>query len=179
MMRRRKRASRAKAEARSALIVGALVAALPVTAVMLRALGLPFDLAIPRWGGLLGLVAVSAGGGLLGTCFLLFLLQRDGMPAPTGPQGAIEAGGLYRYSRNPAMLGFCLALVGWTLFRRAPDALALALCVCCLAHVVVIWEERQLRRRFGPSFDDYCGQVPRWFPRPTIALRKPASSPLE
>ena len=31
--------------------------------------------------------------------------------------------------------------------------------------IVVGFEERELRQRFGPAYDDYCRRVPRFVPR--------------
>jgi len=31
--------------------------------------------------------------------------------------------------------------------------------------LIVILEEKELRERFGPAYDDYCRRVPRFIPR--------------
>ena len=32
-------------------------------------------------------------------------------------------------------------------------------------HFIVLWEESNLREKFGAPYDEYCRTVPRWFPK--------------
>jgi len=80
--------------------------------------------------------------------------------------------GPYAHTRNPLYLGsmliaagFAVALLSW------PVALVLTLGFAVIYVPVIASEERFLRVTF-PSFDEYCGQVPRLIPRLT-----PARSP--
>jgi hypothetical protein len=77
--------------------------------------------------------------------------------------------GPYAHTRNPLYLGsmliaagFAVALLSW------PFALMLALGFAVIYIPVIASEERFLRATF-PSFDEYCGQVPRLLPRLTPA----------
>ena len=75
--------------------------------------------------------------------------------------------GPYAHTRNPLYLGsmlmaagFAVALLSW------PVALVLAVGFALIYVPVIASEERFLRATF-PSFDEYCGQVPRLIPRLT------------
>lgn len=77
--------------------------------------------------------------------------------------------GPYAYTRNPLYLGsaliaggFALALLDW------PMALLIVLGFAAIYIPVIFSEERFLRGAFA-GFDDYCRQVPRFFPRLTPA----------
>ncbi|MCY4025431.1 MAG: hypothetical protein OXH75_03845 [Acidobacteria bacterium] len=65
---------------------------------------------------------------------------------------------------NPARLGYALAYWAW------------------LTAFVVVKEEPDPRRAFGPAFESYCREVPRWGPAaagpetPTLTVHRPAES---
>jgi protein-S-isoprenylcysteine O-methyltransferase Ste14 len=76
--------------------------------------------------------------------------------------------GLYQYVRNPMYLGFFFGWLGlWVIFGRANRiSLAIALtAVLATAAFVMLYEEPTLRKAFGPDYDQYCANVPRWLPR--------------
>jgi len=76
--------------------------------------------------------------------------------------------GFYRHVRNPMYLGFFMGWVGlWVVFGRASLAAITVAAVIVLGVVVfVLWyEEPTLRRTFGGEYEEYCRNVPRWFPR--------------
>jgi protein-S-isoprenylcysteine O-methyltransferase Ste14 len=71
--------------------------------------------------------------------------------------------GLYRVSRNPMYVGVLLAVFGQALIFASPDvAIFGAALWLCFHIVVVLLEEPHLRRVRGPSYEEYCRQVPRW-----------------
>lgn len=102
-----------------------------------------------------------------------FLLYRSAgryrLPRAGGPPGMSQGmpeqlvtSGPYRFTRNPMYLGHLVFLSGLALTTRSPVA-ALAV----VGHLPwfdarVRRDERRLRDRFGPAYDDYCAQVPRW-----------------
>lgn len=75
--------------------------------------------------------------------------------------------GIYRYSRNPQLVGWALILLGVALINKSGAALLLAtmFCVSCLIYVPV--EERFMERRHGAGYREYKRTVPRYlgFPR--------------
>ncbi len=67
--------------------------------------------------------------------------------------------------RHPRYAQFQLALLGYALIA---NTLALYLTFLRWAvgvAFIVVFEERELRARFGKEYEDYCGKVPRFVPR--------------
>jgi protein-S-isoprenylcysteine O-methyltransferase Ste14 len=150
---------------------------------------LPFAVAviIPVWlarrnaialapGHTLTQVALQACGvAILGLGLLLFsaslrrfITEGRGTLAPWDPPRHLVIAGAYRYVRNPMISGVLFVLVGEALvllsWRHAVWA-----SVFLLLNVTFIplFEEPQLRARFGAAYDRYCRHVPRVVPRLT------------
>ena len=106
-------------------------------------------------------------GGLLGlSCVLTFIVRGQGTHAPFDPPKEFVAVGPYRYVRNPMYLGGWVLLFGLALYQRSVTILVFSLLWIAVVHLLLVkLEEPGLRRRFGASFNDYCGRVPRWLPR--------------
>ena len=91
-----------------------------------------------------------------------------GTPAPIAPPKKLVVVGFYRYVRNPMYVGFLVGWVGlWVVFGRANRA---AFTVALMAVVIIVsfvqlYEEPTLRKMFGAEYEEYCRNVPRWFPR--------------
>ena len=83
---------------------------------------------------------------------------------PWHPTTTIIKQGVFRYSRNPIYLAFCIATVGsglvlnswWVLIGVLP-------LVCLLQQLVIKREEVYLESKFGQVYLDYKQQVRRWF----------------
>src|SRR4051812_9073929 len=121
-----------------------------------------------------GLDAVDLLGGLVGlgglamvvACFVRFVREGRGTPAPTAPTEELVVGGLYRYVRNPMYVGVGLAIAGQCLaFRSLSLVVWLALFIVAVAVFVVTYEQPTLRARYGASYDAYCRSVPAVLPR--------------
>jgi len=106
------------------------------------------------------------------TCFLWFLLS-GGTPAIflTRPvkfligeePGRLVQAGLYRFSRNPMYVSVLLVIFGQALRFASWPIAEYGFFVGLGFHLVVIaFEEPHLREERGPSYDEYCRQVPRW-----------------
>jgi protein-S-isoprenylcysteine O-methyltransferase Ste14 len=75
--------------------------------------------------------------------------------------------GPYRWVRNPMYIGGFLLLLGYALCAGSVAALLVALTMLVTVHLVaVLYEEPNLRRRFGASYEQYRRSTPRWIPRP-------------
>jgi protein-S-isoprenylcysteine O-methyltransferase Ste14 len=70
--------------------------------------------------------------------------------------------GIYRFSRNPAFIGFDLMFAG--VFISYADILTLfAMLVNGMAlHLLILQEEKHLRSVFGEEYAEYARQVPRY-----------------
>lgn len=114
---------------------------------------------------LTGLALVALGAACYAVCALDFVVAGGGTPAPLDPPKALVARRLYRFVRNPMYVAVLLALSGETMALRSATLLVYALMISLLFHLfVVLYEEPALRAQFGPSYDAYCGAVPRWLP---------------
>ncbi|MDE2183370.1 MAG: isoprenylcysteine carboxylmethyltransferase family protein [Alphaproteobacteria bacterium] len=123
------------------------------------------SLQLPDWLPPVGLVAALAGGILCLSCVILFTVRGRGTPAPYDPPRVFVAGGPYRHCRNPMLLGFCIMLAGLAMTLQSPAAVAFAILVFVLGHLMVVaYEEPHLRKSFGQPYLDYCRRVPRWLP---------------
>ncbi len=121
---------------------------------------------LPAWTEWPGLILVIAGAILAFTCLGIFIARGRGTAAPFDPPREFVALGPYKRVRNPMYVGGITLLVGFGLYLHSFSILLLALPVFFLAHLfVVFYEEPDLARRFGASYEAYCKAVPRWFPR--------------
>lgn len=83
---------------------------------------------------------------------------------------ALATSGPYRFTRNPLYLGSAILAAGFVV--AAADWVLLALTLLMLFgiyHPVIRREEAYLADRFGAEFADFCGRVPRLWPRLTPA----------
>jgi protein-S-isoprenylcysteine O-methyltransferase Ste14 len=114
---------------------------------------------------LAGLALVVLGAACYAVCALDFVVTGRGTPAPLDPPQTLVARRLYRFVRNPMYVAVLLALFGETIALHSATLLVYALMIALLFHLfVILYEEPALRARFGPSYDAYCGAVPRWLP---------------
>ena len=117
---------------------------------------------------LMGVAAVAAGLACLLDCFARFALEGRGTPAPVAQTEVLVASGLYRFVRNPMYISMLIIISGQTLLFGQAGLLVYAGVVFAAFHLnVLLYEEPQLRRRFGGSYVTYCLHVGRWWPRRT------------
>jgi protein-S-isoprenylcysteine O-methyltransferase Ste14 len=115
-----------------------------------------------------GWLLVLTGAAVLVHAFVAFAWHGRGTPAPVAPTERLVVQGAYRYVRNPMyvavlaiVLGQVLLFASWGLFAYL---VVLAGTVDAFVHA---YEEPTLREAYGPAYDEFCEQVPRWRPRPT------------
>jgi protein-S-isoprenylcysteine O-methyltransferase Ste14 len=122
----------------------------------------------PGWDvvDLLGVLVGLAGLAMVVACFVRFVREGRGTPAPTAPTEELVVGGLYRYLRNPMYVGVGLVIAGQCLaFRSLALVIWLALFTLSVTIFVVAYEQPTLRARYGASYDAYCRSVPAVVPR--------------
>jgi protein-S-isoprenylcysteine O-methyltransferase Ste14 len=77
----------------------------------------------------------------------------------------LTTSGMYKYLRHPRYAGMMLSMAGACLLAGTSFAWAVgAVWLPCVLACILL-EERELRRRFGPSYLEYCRAVPRFIPR--------------
>ena len=126
-----------------------------------------FGLSVFRWLG----AALFLGGLPVFADFLLqFVRKGRGTPAPIDPPRHLVVTGAFRYVRNPGYVGVISMIVGQGLFFGSAPTVGYAGVVGLMFHLfVVLYEEPDLRARFGEEYVAYCARVPRWIPRLTPA----------
>jgi protein-S-isoprenylcysteine O-methyltransferase Ste14 len=99
-------------------------------------------------------------------CFWDFLAKGKGTPAPIEPPKELVVSGLYNHVRNPMYVGIAAILIGhflwfgfWSLF------IYVVIVVLAFHSFVTLYEEPNLRQRFGAAYEAYLNRVPRWIPR--------------
>jgi protein-S-isoprenylcysteine O-methyltransferase Ste14 len=114
----------------------------------------------------LGAALIGIGGGLVLETTARFALQGRGTPAPFAAPQRFVARGSYRVVRNPMYVGVLALIVGQALLLGREILLGWAVAAALLFHLfVVLHEEPELLRRFGPDYEDYRRRVGRWLPR--------------
>ena len=114
---------------------------------------------------ILGVVVLAAGGALVLETTARFALQGRGTPAPWAPPERFVERGSYRFVRSPMYLGVLLLVVGQGLLLGREILFVWAVAAWLIfTSFLALYEEPQLRRRFGASYDDYRRRVRRWIP---------------
>jgi protein-S-isoprenylcysteine O-methyltransferase Ste14 len=114
---------------------------------------------------LVALIPLALGAAVYLRCVWEFATRGRGIPAPVDHPKALVVTGLYRYVRNPMYLGVLLFLLGEALFLQYRAFLVYALAWLAFVHLnVLVYEEPNLRRRFGASYGRYTAAVRRWIP---------------
>lgn len=117
---------------------------------------------------ILGALLIAAGLPVLLDSFARFALQGLGTPAPVAPTQNLVVTGLYRRVRNPMYVAVTSLILGQALLFGNLRVFLYGLFVWLAFHLFVLfYEEPTLRRTFGPQYETFCSNVPRWIPRIT------------
>jgi protein-S-isoprenylcysteine O-methyltransferase Ste14 len=117
---------------------------------------------------LAGVVLAGLGLAALVACFVRFVQEGRGTPAPVAPTEELVVGGLYRWVRNPMYLAVGAIIAGQALaFASIPVLVWLALFMVAVVAFVLGYEQPRLRETYGATYDVYCRAVPAWWPRLT------------
>jgi protein-S-isoprenylcysteine O-methyltransferase Ste14 len=116
----------------------------------------------------LGLLVVALGFAALIACFVQFVREGRGTPAPIAPTQELVVGGLYRWVRNPMYLAVGAMILGQAVAFASIGVLVwFALFAVAVVSFVAAYEQPTLRNTYGRSYDAYCRAVPAWWPRLT------------
>lgn len=100
--------------------------------------------------------------------FLLSVLcMRDSWRAgiPDKDKTELVMNGIYRFSRNPAFLGFDLMYIGVLLLYGNLLTLGFSAFAIIMLHLQILQEERYLADTFGAPYREYCRHVFRYLGR--------------
>jgi protein-S-isoprenylcysteine O-methyltransferase Ste14 len=115
-----------------------------------------------------GSLLVAVGLAALVACFVRFVREGRGTPAPVAPTRDLVVGGLYRWVRNPMYLAVAAIILGQAvIFASAGLLVWLAIFGVAVVTFVTAYEEPTLRETYGDSYDAYRAAVPGWWPRLT------------
>ena len=107
--------------------------------------------------------------GMLGDgIFLLSVLcMKDSWRAgiPDKDETELVTTGLYRYSRNPAFLGFDFMYIGVLLLYGNLLTLGFSAFAMVMLHLQILQEEKYLANTFGAPYQEYCRHVFRYLGR--------------
>jgi protein-S-isoprenylcysteine O-methyltransferase Ste14 len=113
-----------------------------------------------------GWALLAAGAALAAWCSWLLVRRGRGTPHPFAAKTRrLVKEGPYGVVRNPMMWAVGAILAGLALVRGS-----LGLLLCLAGFLVYIplfiahYEERDMERRFGEEYREYCRRVPRWWP---------------
>jgi protein-S-isoprenylcysteine O-methyltransferase Ste14 len=145
---------------------------------------------VPRWllggafrfaGGVSGAAGVSVfclGLALYLRCAWDFATVGRGTPAIVDPPRELVVTGLYRYLRNPMYLGVLSMVLGQAALSGSVRLLRYSIGLLAVFHLfVVLFEEPNLRARFGDGYLRYCSGVRRWLPRLRPWTPRPDAAP--
>ena len=84
---------------------------------------------------------------------------------PTGAPQSLVRTGLYARVRHPRYVQLWLVLLGYALVANYLTFYLFWLLWLPAAYVITVFEERELRARFGRAYEEYRREVPRFLPR--------------
>ncbi len=107
--------------------------------------------------------------GMLGDIIFLasVLCMKDSWRAgiPDKDRTKLVTSGIYRYSRNPAFLGFDFMYVGLLLMYFNLSMLVVSVFAIIMLHLQILQEERYLTENYGESYREYRKHVFRYLGR--------------
>jgi protein-S-isoprenylcysteine O-methyltransferase Ste14 len=126
------------------------------------------EVAIPeRWSAVqyAALPVIGIGIVIYFWCLWDFVISGRGIPSPIDHPKHLVVRGLYRYVRNPMYLGILCVLMGEVSFLQSGTLFLYAIAWFVIIHtVVLLYEEPNLRSKFGDEYDRYARSVRRWLP---------------
>jgi protein-S-isoprenylcysteine O-methyltransferase Ste14 len=91
---------------------------------------------------------------------------------------SLVVGGVFSHCRNPLYLGNILGILAMMVIHHGFWMYAIGVPYFALAYAsIIVEEERYLRGRFGPEYDEYCRRVPRLWLRPAGLMQTLRSAP--
>ncbi len=90
-------------------------------------------------------------------------LRREG-----GDRGALLTEGIYGRIRHPRYVELVFLVAAYACFANYVGLYVLLALMLPALYLVVLFEERELRDRFGAEYEEYCRRVPRFVPKRAI-----------
>jgi len=140
---------------------------LPITVLILIPLYIEKDLAIKNIITLvIGLFVMIIGLYVMAKTILAFKKIGKGTLAPWSPTRKLVVSGMYRYVRNPMIMGVLTVLIGESIALLSLPIIKWAGLFFLINNLYfLLYEEPDLERKFGEQYKIYKKNVPRWIPR--------------
>jgi protein-S-isoprenylcysteine O-methyltransferase Ste14 len=121
----------------------------------------------PSWWTLALSIIILILGWLICTWAALAFLRNRGTPVPFNPPPKLITTGLYRYIRNPMLLGLFLFLLGLGFFLGSLSLIFIFTPLFILINVLYLKaiEEKEMEKKFGKQYLEYKKRVPIFFPK--------------
>jgi protein-S-isoprenylcysteine O-methyltransferase Ste14 len=115
-----------------------------------------------------GTLLIILGLGLIIYTNKSFLTIGKGTLVPLDPPKNLIVAGVYRYVRNPMIIGALTLIFGEALIFASIGLFVLFLMIFTVNHIYFVYsEEPGLTKRFGKDYIEYKNNVPRWIPHVT------------
>ncbi|MDR1601476.1 MAG: isoprenylcysteine carboxylmethyltransferase family protein [Tannerella sp.] len=102
--------------------------------------------------------------GLVVFCIAMYTIRNNWrVGIAVDKQTSLVTNGIYRYSRNPAFLGFDLIYIGLAVAFCNGILIFISLAGVILMHLQIIEEEKYLSGHFGDAYQAYKKRTPRYF----------------
>jgi len=140
---------------------------LPILVLIVVPLWLEKDISIPFIPTFLfGLVVIGVGLYIMLLTISSFARIGHGTLAPWSPTQKLVVYGMYRYVRNPMIMGVLTVLAGEAIAILSWKIFVWAIVFFFLNHIYfLLYEEPDLEKKFGDEYREYKKNVPRWIPR--------------
>jgi protein-S-isoprenylcysteine O-methyltransferase Ste14 len=106
----------------------------------------------------IGLICIA-----VGLTMALIAMARFGLCRSLGREvNVLKQSGLYSLTRNPQIVAFALAMIGYALLWPSWHTLGWVLLYAAMAHMMALAEEEHLLNIHGEEYVQYCARVPRY-----------------
>jgi protein-S-isoprenylcysteine O-methyltransferase Ste14 len=142
---------------------------LPVTVLILVPLSIEKKIAVSSvYAFLAGVIIMPSGIYMMASTITGFIRIGKGTLAPWSPTRKLIITGMYRYVRNPMIIGVFTVLIGESITISSLNILIWAAIFFIINNIYfLIYEEIDLLKKFGDEYSEYKKNVPRWIPRLT------------
>ncbi len=140
---------------------------LPVIVLILVPLWIEKDISIKyQWALLIAVLLIYSGLYLMILTITTFIRIGKGTLAPWNPTKKFITDGIYGYVRNPMIIGVLIVLTGESVAVWSLNILIWAVIFFIINNIwFALYEEPDLKRKFGDEYLEYKKNVPRWIPR--------------
>lgn len=113
-----------------------------------------------------GLLLIFTGLYIMILTITKFVRIGKGTLAPWSPTGKLVIDGMYRYVRNPMIIGVLIVLAGESIAILSLNIFIWTLIFFIINNIwYIFYEEPDLEKKFGDEYRKYKKSVPRWIPR--------------